>query len=525
MPAPPPARPSWWQREGVTSRVLAVAGSVITLLGVLMLLVLAVQNSWLGPVPRVIGGAVLAGALLGGAFVLRQRPGGAVGAVALAGTGTAGLYLDVVAATAYYGWLPDWAGLVLGFAIAVVGLLIAHRWNSETLSVLAVLGAAALSPVLTGEPDVLLTSFLLVLSVAAGALQLRHTWRVLFIVRSAAPVVAAALSLTTVDKASASSVWLTVLTCVLVTVVGVGFALQALYRNRTDKVALAMLSLSLVPTLLTPAVLDRWPGTAVITGLAIALLTLRFSLRWLPRDGQVLLTVAGAVAVFEAICVASTVESRAALLLVGATALTVIARRMRSKLALALAVAYGVLGTLLLLGHVPPMVDVSSDFAQRHASWPGVIACVALVVAAAAVAYEVQWSGVLGTAPAGWVIGGVLALYGATTALVSAGVLLPIADGFVAGHTVATVTWMVTALVLLGKGLSAARLAVVARVAGLALAAAAVSKLLLFDLAALDGILRVAGFIVVGLLLIAAGTRYAKALAEQGAQRGAQSGA
>ena len=492
--------------------MLAIAGSVITLLGLVMFLVLAVQNGYLGPVPRVIGGAVLACTFIGTAFPLRKRQGG-VGAIALAATGTAGLYLDVVAATAYYGWVPTWAGLMLGFAIAAGGLVLADRWSSETLSVLAVLGAAALSPALTGEPDATLTSFLLALSLAAGLSQLRHTWRVLFTVRSVVPVLAAALSLTTVDATSASSVWLTVLTCVLVTAGGVGFGMHALHKVRTDVLALAMMSLSVALTLLSAAVLDRWAATAVIAGLAVALLALRSGVRWLPRGAQVVLIVAGAVAAFEAICIAGTVDSRSALLLIGAIGLTTVAHRMRSKLALVLAVVYAALGTLLLLGQAPPMVAISARFAERHSSWPPVLAGVLLVVAAAVVAYEVQWSGVLGTAQVGWVLGGVAALYGGTTAFVSAGVLLPIADGFVAGHTTATITWMVAVMVLLGKGLSRARLAIVARVAGLALAAAAVAKLLLFDLAALDGILRVSGFIVVGLLLIAAGTRYAKALA------------
>lgn len=98
------------------------------------------------------------------------------------------------------------------------------------------------------------------------------------------------------------------------------------------------------------------------------------------------------------------------------------------------------------------MVAINSQFAERHSSWPAVLACVLLVVVAAVVADEVQWSGALGTAPAGWIIGGVAALYGGTTAFVSVGVLLPIPDGFVAGHTAATVTWMVAAMVLLSKG-------------------------------------------------------------------------
>jgi len=502
----PPAAPrlSWWQREGATSRVLAVAGSVITLLGVVLLLVLAVQNGHLGPVPRVIGGAVLAAGLIGVGVLLRKRQGKNIGAVALVATGTAGLYLDVVAATAFYGWLPVWAGLLLGLAIAAAGLVLAHRWDSEALAVLAVLGAAVLSPALTEKPDALLTSFLLVLSVAGGALQPRHAWKGLFAVRAVVPVIAAALSLVAVQRSDTSELWFTVLTCVLVTLAGIGFSLLAVHRDRSDVLALSMLSLSVAPTLLSAAVLDRWPGTAVIAGLAVLLLALRFGLRWLPRNAQVVLTVLGAGATIEAICIAATLSSR-------------------PSLALALAAVYGGLGALLLLGAAPPGEATVSSLAESYASWPKVVACLLLAVAAAALAYEAHWAGLQTAATISWVIGGAAMLYGVTTAFVFAGVLLPLPHGFVAGHTTATITWMVAALVLLGKGLGSGRLTRVARVSGLVLAGAAVAKLLLFDLAALDGILRVIGFIVVGLLLIAAGTRYAKALSQQQGQAAAPS--
>src|SRR5436305_2241204 len=39
------------------SRVLAWVGGAVTLLGVVLLLVLAVQRGWLGPLPRVLVGA------------------------------------------------------------------------------------------------------------------------------------------------------------------------------------------------------------------------------------------------------------------------------------------------------------------------------------------------------------------------------------------------------------------------------------------------------------------------------------
>ena len=79
------------------------------------------------------------------------------------------------------------------------------------------------------------------------------------------------------------------------------------------------------------------------------------------------------------------------------------------------------------------------------------------------------WSG--STAAAGLVIA--LAL-----------LVAPSRAGFVAGHAVVTVSWVVVALVLLARGVRRPAL----RVAGLVLVAAAVAKLVLFDLVALDGL-------------------------------------
>ena len=53
---------------------------------------------------------------------------------------------------------------------------------------------------------------------------------------------------------------------------------------------------------------------------------------------------------------------------------------------------------------------------------------------------------------------------------------------------------------------------------GLALVAAAMAKLFLFDLGTLDGIFRVAVFIVVGLVLLGMGAGYARLLAKQDKQ-------
>jgi uncharacterized membrane protein len=52
-------------------------------------------------------------------------------------------------------------------------------------------------------------------------------------------------------------------------------------------------------------------------------------------------------------------------------------------------------------------------------------------------------------------------------------------------------------------------------VSGLVLVGAAVLKLVLFDLATLDGMARVAAFLCAGLVLLAAGTRYARLVASR----------
>ena len=53
---------------------------------------------------------------------------------------------------------------------------------------------------------------------------------------------------------------------------------------------------------------------------------------------------------------------------------------------------------------------------------------------------------------------------------------------------------------------------------GMALVAAAMAKLFLFDLGTLDGIFRVVVFIVVGLVLLGMGAGYARLLAQQDQQ-------
>jgi Predicted membrane protein (DUF2339) len=119
-----------------------------------------------------------------------------------------------------------------------------------------------------------------------------------------------------------------------------------------------------------------------------------------------------------------------------------------------------------------------------------------------------------------WAPVGLVGLYGLAGLVIALALLVsPSRSGFVAGHAVVTVSWTLVALVLLARGIRRPAL----RVAGLVLVAAAVAKLVFFDLVALDGLARVAAFLGAGLLLLAAGTRYSRLVAEADAEAGTES--
>jgi predicted membrane protein DUF2339 len=114
-----------------------------------------------------------------------------------------------------------------------------------------------------------------------------------------------------------------------------------------------------------------------------------------------------------------------------------------------------------------------------------------------------------------WPVIGLAGLYGSTGVVLCTTML--VADdrtGFLVGHVLVTVCWAVGALVLLAKGISRLPL----RIAGLTLVGAAVAKLFLFDLAALDGLARAAVFLGAGIALLVAGVRYGQLVSRRRAE-------
>ncbi|MGH3874172.1 MAG: DUF2339 domain-containing protein [Pseudonocardiaceae bacterium] len=526
---PVPRKPGLLEREGAGSRLLAWVGGAVTLLGVLLLLVLAVQRGWLGPLPRVLGGAALALALIGIGAAVHRRAGGRVGGVVLAATGVAALYLDTVAATVLYGYLPTGAGLAVGLLVATAGLALADRWQAEPLAVAVVTGAAVLGPLLTGLDPVPLIGFLLVLQVAATPVQLRRSWSVLLLVAAAPPLLAAlALDLwVTIDGVRTDIAVMVV----AVTVVGLAVALLgswwARQRSPVAPAPLVVLAGSALPLLALAPSLRPIPGTLAVTALAAVLLALWCVPRWrpglLPPAAGAVAGGLGVLAGFEATALALDGAPWAATLLGEAIVLAGLATVVRSRAMLWVATAFGVYGWLVALFSAMPPVAVF--YFPRQPFIVGVQANVGALVIGAGVGVLLAGTALVGPWAAHrlgvlrasaqhalpWVVAGLGVLYGATASTLAVTLLvLPNRTGFLTGHVVVTVSWTVAALVLLARGLRSVPI----RAAGLSLVGAAVAKLVLFDLSALDGVARVAAFLGAGLVLLAAGTRYARMVAE-----------
>jgi len=108
-------------------------------------------------------------------------------------------------------------------------------------------------------------------------------------------------------------------------------------------------------------------------------------------------------------------------------------------------------------------------------------------------------------------------MYAMTMFAVTAGVLLGGTEsGFFSGHMAATICWIALAAMVFRYAAKVPRAQRSLPIgAGMALVAASMAKLFLFDLGTLDGIFRVIVFIVVGLALLGTGAGYARLLSQQ----------
>jgi uncharacterized membrane protein len=516
-PAGPPRVP-WYRREGMVAKVMAFVGAGVLLVGVALLLILAAQTGLFGPFPRTVTGGVLAVVLVAVSLRLRTRWPENVGAVALAASGFAAAYLDIVAVSALYGWVPRVPGLVIGGAIGLAGLWLARRWDSQALAVVAVGGALLLVPFVSTTLTITL-AYLVVLTLATVAFQPGTPWPALLVVRSLPPaavafVVAALIGLRDPD--------LPLLVAAVVLLVAVALTSTWLAQPRSRWVrgagprerAQRTIAATLIPVLSVPALvtgerLDRTPGVVLLVLVAIGLLAAGF---W-KALGTPARGTAGSMGT----------------VLLGGALLRLTDGEWTASVVLGLAIATVVAGILTrdlgtyLRGLVAGLLGVCAWLPATATGLEGRLYALgaeslvtSLLVAGlvGAVALESRrlrppernwvWVGLLGL---GVVASSAVVVTLGTTLGGSLGNAM---DGFRGAHAVVTVGWIVVAGWLLLSGLKGV-IADVRRRFGLGLAALAVAKLLFFDLAALPGMARVFAFMVGGIVLIALAIGYARA--------------
>ncbi|NKY20273.1 DUF2339 domain-containing protein, partial [Tsukamurella spumae] len=500
---PAPAAPQRPDRKPVltVARVLAGAGVLVTLIGVALLLVLAAQAGLLGPAVRVGLGAALAAGLIGSALRLHTRPGGRVGAAALAATGVAAAYLDVVAVTGIYRWVHPVIGLALSGLIALAGLALASRWRSQWLGIALFAPIYVLAPPLAHNAY-LLGGFVLILAIASIGVARPAAWPWLHVVRSVGTSGTFAVLALAAGPADALPVLGGAL---LGAVVGLIAAADPAARAGRSWPLVAAAVVAALPVLLAVIGAPHWAAAMAALALAAATTALGLMPGTAPSVRAVWFAVAACSALIGALVAVPGTWLATVVLALGAGAL-VAARREPS--ACWAGAALGGVGLLVAAGRFGPTVTLLDTAGRYGAGSAAAVTAAALALALAVVAVWRLVPVLPADLRAAAGVGGGLAALGATTALLAnLGWALAGADGARFGHGLATVAWIAVGAFLL---LQRRRVwGTASTVAGLALIGGAVAKLFLFDLAALDGAVRVAAFLVVGVSLLAVGAVYA----------------
>lgn len=522
-PQPPVARPRRSIDGNWIGKVLAVAGVGVTLIGVVMLLVLAAQAGILRPEIRVGAGAVLAAALVAVGVRMHSRPGGRVGAIALAATGVAAAYMDVIAVTTIYDWVAAPVGLVVAAAVGGGGLTLARRWDAQALALLVLVPLIVLAPIVTDGITLLLIGFMLALSAATLPVQLGKDWIWTLAARTVAVWLPLMLAMVITQVDGGGDDYLLAGATGIAAVLSIAGALILLPRSRF-RVPIALLTvMGVVPVLAAGLVVDHRVAAMMAAALALAFLSIVLVAFRLPGVAgpvaQIWSALAG-VSALVGVLLAFDGEVIGPVLLGMAVVVGVAGRT--QVMARCVAGCYAGLGAIFYLVQAPPSILVDATERPVPVAVSTLIASVLLVAAVVVPAWAWAGRGAGDARRALWAGAGVVVVYAVTTFTVTAGVLAGGVDGgFLAGHMAATICWIAMAAVLFvyaaRVGDRTARPLPIA--GGLALTAAALAKLFLFDLGTLDGMFRVAAFIVVGLVLLGTGAGYARILVGQDQSR------
>ena len=544
--APQPSEPMWLDRQFETIgnalktwrgdlnlsdflglRALAWVGGIITLLGIAFFYVLANQQGWVGPGSRVLLGTAISGGLLGLAAWLRHLKGQPEAALATAGTGIAGLYVTLFAATKLYDFIPTAGGMPLALSIAALAVAVALAWSSQPLALLGLAGAGLAPPLVEGGISTQGVAFAAIVAAAAMALWVERGWKLVPAVGSA--VALPQLAWLVAEQAGPAPAfgwnthWQTVALAggFWVLYVAAGFA----HHLRRESGAIEAETLHLFASTATAAILsagllfdesDRgWAmlGVAAVHG-ALAFLPARLS-----RADRNLTSVFGAAALASTgIATGELLGGGArAVAFAGEAALMVwLSNRFRERRFQYGSLAYLAVAAGFAMYQAPPMNLV--DFPPHRLGGTSLDTSLILQSIASAAALAIGaiafalFSRPMRTSGRDWrrITGGVAlgaSLYAVAHAILDGFIWLHFTQrSFENGHTVVSLAVALVGVGLLVAGLR--RRSTDERTAGLILLGAAVTKLFLYDLVELNLMARAVAFIAVGLLMLAGGIVY-----------------
>ena len=195
-----PRKPPFWSREVMVPRLeaadllgargLALAGGVVTLLGVIFFFALAASNGWIGPVERVVLGAIASALLFAAGVFAHARYGRLYAAVTAVGAGIAGGYATLLFAAARYDLIPPLVALALAAGIAAVAVALSLSWSSEIVAGFGLIGAM-LVPVfalLDDQSTATGTGFVALIFLGAAIVGINRRWNLLLIYAGAVSV-------------------------------------------------------------------------------------------------------------------------------------------------------------------------------------------------------------------------------------------------------------------------------------------------------------------------------------------------
>jgi uncharacterized membrane protein len=515
---PAPARPAPVAREPfdleevLGGRVLAWVGGIAVVLAAVFFLVMAVHNGWIDEATRVVLAFLASTALVAAGVWLYERKGQTQAALAAVAAGLAALYASATTATAVYALVSSAAGLFIAGLIGIAATAVAVRWNSPVVAGIGIVGAL-LAPVLVdaGRSTASLAFMAIALVSAVGVLIWRR-WSWLAVV---AYVVSAPQAADWLDHERHTNLGLALVVTGLFWALYLVAALGYELREPTTTLRVSSASLLLANAAATAgggwAMLhdagNGYGATAWVIGLAAAHVVLGVvSLQGrISREIGALIAAVGAALAAVGLALALDGPALVAGWAAEGVLMAWVARRTDDQ--------RGYLGSaaFLSLAAVHAVVFEAPPSALAYGlDSPG-----RAVVALALVAGGLAAAAALLPQPERRSEADTLRIGVATTVVYLASVLVADVAGAHSGGTTQnsqlalSALWAALGFALLVAGLSRDERRL--RLGGLVLLGLAVAKVFVVDLAALESIWRVASFLGLGLLLLAAAFGYQRA--------------